>query len=120
MSVPQAVNSQEDSTAQAVSTSSPQTVNSEAVSTSASQAGSSQEDSTSQAASTNSQGTSATLPQAPPASRQPNSTNTPQGLQEANHWKTPTLNGSSIYPVNLRPRIKGQYWPKVPTLHVLR
>ena len=75
---------------------SPQTVNSQAVSTdpqwvstSASQAGSSWEDSTSQAASANSQSTSIILPQAPPASRQPNSTNTPWGSPRGNSLENP-------------------------------
>ena len=123
VSCPQAGSSWEDSASQAASASTPQTVNAQAVSstssqavstdpqvvsTSASQAGSPWEDSTAQAASTssqthstNSQGASATLPQAPQASRQPTSTNTPRDLQEATHWKIPTINRSSIYPVNL-------------------
>ena len=128
----------EDGASQAASTFSPQTVSyqavssseavsadSQVVSTSTSQADSPLEDSTAQAAnaspqthSINSQGAITTLPQAPQTSRQLNSTNTLRDLQEAMHWKIPTLNGSLIYPVNIWPRLKGQYWLKVLTLQL--
>ena len=113
-SASQAGSSQEDNPSQVASTSSPQTVSSQTVTcqavsssqaentgsqagnTSASQAGSPLEDSASQAVSTssqthstNSQGASATLPQAPQASRQPNSTNTPQGSPRGNSLEIP-------------------------------
>ena len=60
----------------------------------------------------------ALLPQVSQANRYSNSVNTPRGLQEATHWKTPTLNGSSIYLVNLSPRLKGQYQLKALTLQL--
>ena len=108
VSSPQAISSQEDSASQAAGASSPQTFSSQAVSsfqavnadpqvvsTSASKAGRPQEDSA------NFLGVCTTLPLAPKLGGSPIVLIPPGDLQEATHWKIPTLNGSSIYPVNL-------------------
>ena len=84
-SVPQTVSSKEDNIAQAVSAASLQTINSQAVSTDPQAVSTS----ASQADSTNSQDTDATLPQAPPPSRQAISTNTPRGSPGGNSLENP-------------------------------
>ena len=93
VSASQAGNAGEDSASQAASASC--------------QAGSPREDSASQAASassqthsTNSQGASTTPPRSPKLAGSPVVLIPPGDFQEATHWKIPTINGSSIYPLN--------------------